>query len=216
MTIDVFLADDHAIVREGLRYILDAQPDIRVVGQAPDGQSAIDGVLSANPDVAVLDISMPPPSGVEAARRIRQSCPSTQIVILSMLCSEEHVSRALKAGCRGYILKECAGAELVEAVRAVHDGHSYMSQRVSDVMLQNFVDDDGSGGGTPLSELSDREREVFHLVIDGLSSTEIGDLLTLSPKTIETYRSRIHRKLGTHDVPDLIKFAIKHDILSIE
>jgi DNA-binding NarL/FixJ family response regulator len=214
MTIDVFLADDHAIVREGLQHILDAQPDIRVVGQAPDGQTAIDGVVHAEPDVAVLDISMPPPSGVEAARRIRETCPSTQIVVLSMLCSMEHVSRALKAGCLGYVLKECAGAELVQAVRAVHGGHSYMSQRVSDVMLQNFVDEDQ--GGCPLAELSDREREVFHLVIEGLSSTEIGDLLTLSPKTIETYRSRIHRKLGTHDVPELIKFAIRHDIISIE
>ena len=214
MTIDVFLADDHAIVREGLQYILDAQPDIRVVGQAPDGQTAIDKVLHAPPDVAVLDINMPPPSGVEAARRIREACPNTEIVVLSMLCSEEHVSRALKAGVRGYVLKECAGAELVEAVRAVHEGHSYMSQRVSDVMLTNFVDDDQEG--CPLAELSGREREVFHLVIDGLSSTEIGDLLTLSPKTIETYRSRIHRKLGTHDVPELIKFAIRHDIISLE
>ena len=214
MTIDVFLADDHAIVREGLQHILDAQPDIRVIGQAPDGQSAIDGVLSAHPDVAVLDISMPPPSGVEAARRIRETCPGTQIVVLSMLCSQEHVSRALKVGVRGYVLKECAGAELVEAVRAVHRGHSYMSQRVSDVMLANFVDDDQ--GGAPLAELSDREREVFHLVIEGLSSSDIGKALTLSPKTIETYRSRIHRKLGTHDVPELIKFAIRHDIVSIE
>jgi DNA-binding NarL/FixJ family response regulator len=212
-TTTVLLADDHAIVREGLVHILSAQPDIDVVGQADDGKSAVDAVTAVVPDVAVLDISMPGLSGVEAARRIRESCPGTQVVFLSMHSSKEHISRALKAGARGYVLKECAGSELVEAVRAVRRGHSYMSQRVSDVMLANFVEEDKQA---PLAPLSDREREVFYLVVEGLSSTDIGRRLSLSPKTIETYRSRIHSKLGTDDVTDLIKFAIRHELISVD
>ncbi len=212
MTIRVFLADDHTIVREGLAHILNSESDIEVIGQADDGRSAVDAVCRRAPHVAVLDITMPPLSGVEAARRIRAASPNTEIVFLSMHASREHISRALKAGARGYVLKECAGSELVEAVRAAHGGHSYMSQRVSDVMLEGFVGDEE----TPLASLSDREREVFYLVVDGLSSAEIGDSLSLSPKTIETYRSRIHQKLGTDDVAGLIKFAIRHDLVSFD
>ena len=213
-TTTVFLADDHTIVREGLVHILAAEPDIDVVGQAEDGKSAVDAATRVVPDVAVLDIAMPGLSGVEAARRIREVCPGTEVVFLSMHSSKEHISRALKAGARGYVLKECAGSELVEAVRAVHQGHAYMSQRVSDVMLTNFVEE--ADDEAPLAPLSDREREVFYLVIDGLSSTDIGKRLSLSPKTIETYRSRIHSKLDTADVTGLIKFAIRHDLISVD
>ena len=160
----VFLADDHTIVREGLEHILNTQPDIQVVGQAKDGESALKAVTDLVPDVAVLDIAMPGLSGVEAARRIREACPGTEVVILSMHSSREHISRALKAGARGYVLKECAGSELVDAVRTVRQGHSYMSQRVSDVMLERFVKEEEE----PLAPLSDREREVFYLVVEGL------------------------------------------------
>lgn len=211
-TTTVFLADDHTIVREGLQHILTAQPDIDVIGQAANGKRAVDAVTRMTPDVAVLDIAMPGLSGVEAARRIRDVCPTIEIVVLSMHSSKEHISRALKAGARGYVLKECAGSELVEAVRAVRKGHSYMSQRVSDVMLTNFVEEDEA----PLAPLSDREREVFYLVVEGLSSTDIGKRLSLSPKTIETYRSRIHNKLGTEDLADLIKFAVRNDLISVD
>jgi DNA-binding NarL/FixJ family response regulator len=211
-TTTVFLADDHTIVREGLEHILNTQPDIQVVGQAKDGESAVSAVTDVAPDVAVLDIAMPGLSGVEAARRIREACPGTEVVVLSMHSSREHISRALKAGARGYVLKECAGSELVDAVRAVCQGHSYMSQRVSDVMLERFVKEEEE----PLAPLSDREREVFYLVVEGLSSTEIGRKLSLSPKTIETYRSRIHRKLGTEGVTDLIKFAVRHELISVQ
>ena len=212
MTITVFLADDHAIVREGLEHILNAEPDIEVIGHAEDGQSAVDAASRLEPDVAVLDIAMPPLSGVEAARRIQDACPGTGVIMLSMHATKEHISRALKAGARGYVLKECAGSDLIEAVRAVHEGHSYTSQRVADALVENFVEEEEE----PLAGLSDREREVFYLVIDGLSSTKIGERLSLSPKTIETYRSRIHTKLGTNDVADLVKFAVKHDLVSLE
>jgi DNA-binding NarL/FixJ family response regulator len=212
MTITVFLADDHAIVREGLEHILNGQPDMEVVGQAEDGRNAVDAATRLAPDVAIFDITMPLLSGVAAARRIRETCPGTQVVILSMHASREHVSRALKAGVRGYVLKECAGAELVEAVRAVHAGHSYTSQRVSDVLMDTFVEDEEG----PLAPLSDRERQVLPLVVDGLSSAEIGEALSLSPKTVETYRSRIHSKLGTENLAELIKFAVRHDLVSLD
>lgn len=214
MTISVVLADDHAIVREGLKHILNAQPDIEVVGEAEDGLDAVDVAGRLAPDVAVLDIAMPQLSGVTAARRILQASPATEVVILSMHASKEHVSRAMNAGARGYVLKECAGSELVEAVRTVEDGHTYLSQQVSDLMLQSFVEEEGEK--EPLAPLSDREREVFYLVVDGLSSAEIGESLSLSPKTIETYRSRIHTKLGTADVVELIKFAVKHGLIAID
>lgn len=212
MTIKVFVADDHAIVREGLEHILNAKNDIEVIGQAQDGQSAIHDVIETLPDVAILDISMPPPSGIEAARRIQEACPDTQIVILSMHSSKEHVSRALKAGARGYVLKECAGSEVVDAVRTLHQGHSYLSQCASDAMVEGIYNEKQE----PLSSLSDRQREVFHMVVEGLSSADIAERLALSPKTIETYRSRIHGKLGTDDLADMIKFAVRHGFITVE
>jgi DNA-binding NarL/FixJ family response regulator len=216
MTITVFLADDHAVVREGLSLILEAEPDIEVVGHAENGESAAQSISRVLPDVAVLDIAMPGLSGVAACRRIQNTCPSTHVVILSMHASKEHISRALKAGARGYVLKECAGAEVVEAVRTVHAGHSYLSQRVSDEMLQQFAGEDGESTEDPLAPLSDREREVFHLVVEGKSSAEIGKSLSLSPKTIETYRSRLMRKLGVDDFLGLVKFAARHELISLE
>jgi two-component system response regulator NreC len=216
MTIAVFLADDHAIVREGLALILNTAADIEVVGQAEDGQGAIDGVACLRPDVAVLDIEMPRLSGVAAARRIREVCPHTRVVILSIHASKEHISQALRAGARGYVLKECVGAELIEAVRAVHAGHAYASQKVSDKMVNSLAGpDDGTPAGDPLACLSDRQREVFHLVVAGKSSTEIGDILALSPKTVETHRCRMYRKLGIHDLTKLMRFAVKHNLISV-
>lgn len=209
MTIRVFLADDHAVVREGLQHILDAQPDITVVGHAEDGQSAVNAVERTAPDIAVVDVALPSLSGVEITRRIGETCPATQVVILSMHSTREHVRRALRAGARGYVLKECAGSELVEAVRIVHAGHSYLSQRASDALLDSF----GAEEEEPLGRLTDRERQVFDRVIEGLSSAEIGERLALSPKTVETYRSRVHDKLGTDDVVGLVKYAARNELI---
>jgi DNA-binding NarL/FixJ family response regulator len=217
MTIAVFLADDHAIVREGLKLILNAEADIQVVGQAEDGQGAIDGVIRLAPDVAVLDIAMPLLSGIAAARRIREVRPHTQIVILSIHKTKEHISRALRAGARGYVLKECAGAELIEAVRSVHAGHYYASQKVSNSMFESLArPEDSEPADDPLACLSDREREVFYLVVECKTSAEIGDILALSPKTIETHRSRIYRKLDIHSLVELMRFAAKHKLISVE
>ncbi len=139
MTVAVFLADDHAVVRDGLRYLLEAQPDIKVVGDAADGRQALQLVERLRPDVAIMDIAMPELNGIEATRIIRIDCPSTQVIILSIYSTEEHVSRALQAGALGYVLKESAGIEVVNAVRAVHSGHHYLSQKLSDQLIDDYL-----------------------------------------------------------------------------
>jgi two-component system response regulator NreC len=216
MTIAVFLADDHAIVREGLEPLLNADPDIEVVGQAEDGQGAIDGVTRLRPDVAVLDIEMPGLSGLAATRCIRAACPRTQVVILSVHDTREHIHHALRAGARGYVLKECVGAELIRAVRAVHAGHAHTSPKASDKVLGGLAGTaDSEPPDDPLACLSDREREVFGLVVEGKTSAEIGQILLLSPKTIETHRSRMYKKLEIHNLAELMRFAARHELLRL-
>jgi DNA-binding NarL/FixJ family response regulator len=207
VTITVFLADDHAVVRDGLRVLLEAQPDIRVVRQ----------VVQLRPDVAVIDIAMPELNGVEAAREICEICPSTQIVVLSMHSTTEHIFRALQAGARGYLLKESAGIEVVNAVRAVYIGHRYLSQKISDRLVDDYVRQRQTAEArSPLARLSPREREVLQLVVEGKSSAEIADTLSLSVKTVETYRARLMHKLDIGDLPGLVKFAIQHGLTPLE
>lgn len=215
--IAVFLADDHAIVRDGLRFLLEAQPDIHVAGDAANGRQAVDLVARACPDVVIMDIAMPEMNGIEAAQEIGQVCASTQIIILSMHSTTEHVFQALQAGARGYLLKESAGIEVVHAVRAVHAGHRYLSQKISDRLIDDYVHHRQAAEPVgPLSSLSGREREVLQLVVEGKSSTEIATILSLSPKTVETYRSRMMHKLGIKDLPSLVKFAIQHGLTPLE
>jgi DNA-binding NarL/FixJ family response regulator len=214
MSITVFLADDHAVVRDGLRSLLEAQPDIRVVGDAANGREAVRQVVQLCPDVVVLDIAMPELNGIEAARGISRDCPSARTVILSMHSTAEHVFRALQAGARGYLLKESAGIEVVNAVRAVHAGRRYLSQKISDTLIDDYVRQ--RQPESPLSRLSRRERQVLQLVVEGQSSAEIAETLSLSPKTVETYRSRLMGKLGISDLPGLVKFAIQHGLTPLE
>ncbi len=214
--IRVFLADDHAVVRDGLRLILEAQGDIAVVGEAANGHQAVRLVQQLRPDVVVMDIAMPELNGIEATREIRQSCPATQAVILSMHSTAEHIFRALEAGARGYLLKESAGLEVVEAVRAVHAGRRYLSQRISDTVIDDYLRQRQAATKDPLERLTPRERQVLQLVAEGKSSAEIGDILFLSPKTVDTYRSRLMQKLGLSDLPSLIRFAIQHGITPLD
>lgn len=217
MTITVFLADDHAVVRDGLRYLLDAQPDIHVIGDAGSGQEAIQQVPDLCPNVVVMDIAMPEVNGIEATRRIADTCPSVRSIILSMHSTSEHVFRALQAGAHGYLLKECAGAEVADAVRAVHAGHRYLSAAISDKLIDDYMRQRQSPMPKgPLERLSPREWEVLQLIVEGASNDEIADLLCLSPKTIVTYRSRLMQKLGIGDLPSLVKFAIQHGLTSLE
>ena len=216
MNIRVFLADDHAVVRDGLRFLLEAQPDIHVVGDAASGRDAVQQIPKLCPDVVVMDIAMPELNGIEATRRIAQSCPSVRIIILSMHSTSEHIYRALQAGAHGYLLKESAGLEVADAVRVVHVGHRYLSAAISDSLIDDYVRQRQADAKGPLSRLSPREWEVLQLVVEGESNAEIADALSLSPKTVETYRSRLMQKLDIGDLPSLVKFAIQHGVISLD
>ena len=209
MTIRVLLADDHAVVREGLRALLAASAGISVVGEVGNGREALRRAEELRPDVVVMDIAMPELNGIEAAAMIRSRCPATQVVILSMHSSSEHVYRALAAGAAGYVLKSSVGAEVISAVQTVHMGRRYLSPALLEAYTTGVQD---LVRASPLDSLSTREREVLQLVVEGKSSAEIAVLVQLSPKTVETYRSRIMQKLGVHDVPSLVKFALHHGI----
>jgi len=215
MSISVILADDHTIVRDGLRHLLDAQPDIKVIGDAANGREAVQQVVNLHPDIVVMDIAMPELNGIEATRMIVDRCPDTRVIILSMHSTTEHLRRAFKAGADGYLLKESAGNEVVVAVRAVHANHRYLSQKLSDKLINDYgrlaLEVEG-----PLNQLSPREIEVLQLIVEGKSNNEIADTLCLSPKTIETYRSRLMSKLDIHDLPGLVKFAILHGLITLD
>ena len=217
MSITVFLADDHAVVRDGLRYLLEAQTDIDVVGDAANGRQTILLVKQLCPDVAILDITMPELNGIDATYQICRDCPSTQVIILSMYSTVEHVNRALSAGALGYVLKESAGIEVVNAVRTVCSGHHYLSQKLSDRLIDDYLlQQEASDKPAPLERLTPREREVLQLVVEGNSSAEIAASLSLSVKTVETYRSRIFHKLDIDDLPTLVKFAIQHGLTPLD
>ncbi len=217
LSIKVFLADDHAVVRDGLRYILEAQAGITVVGEAANGLDAVAEVRKLKPDVVVMDIAMPGLNGIEATRQIRTELPKTQVVILSVYSSSEHIYRALKAGARGYLLKESAGAEVVMAVRTVHAGRRYLCEKIANTMIDTYIEQrEAAEAESPLERLSIREREVLQLVVEGKSSKEIANIVHLSPKSVETYRSRLMQKLDVHDLPSLVKFAIQHGLTSLE
>jgi DNA-binding NarL/FixJ family response regulator len=211
--ITVFLADDHAIVRDGLTTLLEAQSDIQVIGTGANGREAVAEIRRLAPKVAILDISMPELDGIEATRQILAHNPEVQVMILSMHAGSQHVFHALEAGVRGYLLKESASREVIAAVRVVQSGRRYLSPRVAEIVAQGVSDRSAT---SPLSSLSQREREIFKLVADGHSSAKIGSMLHLSPKTVDTYRSRMMQKLHVSDLAGLIKLAIQYGVTSLE
>jgi len=209
----IYLADDHAVFRDGLRLLLEAEPDITVVGDAAEGRKAAAEVEALRPDVVVLDIGMPGLNGIEAARRIRERCPDAGMVILSMHGTSEHIYQALSAGAQAYVLKESAGTEVVEAIRSVMAGRRYLSRKISDVVVEDYLGDRNfREPRSPIANLTHREREVLQLVVEGRSSREIASMVHLSPKTVDTYRCRLMQKLGVQDIPALVKFCIRHGI----
>jgi DNA-binding NarL/FixJ family response regulator len=208
--VSILIADDHAMVRDGLRAILESEPGMCIVGVAADGREAVREARRLLPDIVLMDIVMPGLSGIEAAAQIRDACEPTKVIILSMHSTVEHIFRALQAGALGYVLKESAGTEVVEAVRAVRAGRRFLSKKVSDVVVDGYVREHRVT--SPFESLSPREHEVMVLVVDGRSSSEIARLMHLSPKTIETYRSRLMEKLGVADLPALVKFAIQNGL----
>jgi len=210
MDISILIADDHALMRDGLRAILEREPDFRVAGVAADGREAVREAKRLLPDIVIMDIVMPALSGIDAAAQIRDHCEPTKVIIVSMYSTVEHIFRALQAGALGYLLKGSAGSELVEAVRAVHAGRRYLTRKVSDLVVDGYVREHRLS--SPLESLSPREREIVLLVVDGWSSSEIAAALKLSPKTVETHRSRLMEKLAVEDVVGLVKFAVQHGL----
>ncbi|MHB8134721.1 MAG: response regulator transcription factor [Anaerolineaceae bacterium] len=215
MTIHIFLADDHSIIRDGLSALLQANPEMQVVGDAANGLQAVEKVLALKPDVVIMDISMPGLNGILATQQILDNLPGTHVIILSMLGENEYLFQALKAGAQGYLLKESAGREVLEAVFAVQAGKIYLSQPVLKALVEDYLYYRSQGEKKRLMDLlSQREREVLQHVVEGKTSAAIAELLFLSPKTVESYRSRIMHKLSTPDLPSLIKYAIKENLFS--
>jgi DNA-binding NarL/FixJ family response regulator len=213
VTIRILIADDHAVVAEGLRSLIEAQSDMEVVGLAGNGREAVRQTLEKKPDVVVMDNAMPELNGIEAARAIRERGEHTRVVMLSMHSTSAHVHRALQAGANGYVLKQSVGRELVDAIRTVHAGRRYLSKPLADDLLDRLMSDVPED---PLSQLSARERQVLQMIAEGYSVVDIAGKLSLSRKTVETYRERMMEKLGLHDVAGLIKFAIQHGVVSLD
>lgn len=216
MAITVVLSDDHTIVREGLRLLLEAQKDILVVGEAADGRETVRLAKKLHPDVVIMDIAMPQFNGIEATQRIKDCRPSVSVIMLSMHASNEYIFRALQAGASGYLLKESAGTEVVKAVRAVAAGQRYLSGQITETVIEYLRKFDVGTPKSPLESLSEREREVLQLVVEGKANAEIAHTLSLSVKTVETYKSRLMNKLEIKDIPSLVKFAITHGLTPLK
>jgi two-component system, NarL family, response regulator NreC len=212
--IRILLADDHTVMRAGLRLLLERQPDLVVVGEAEDGRQAVALADSHAPDVAVMDIGMPNLNGIEAARQIAAKHPQTSVVILSMHSDESYVMRALKAGARAYLMKDSAEADLIRAIRSVREGKSFFSPSVSKMLLEDYVRQLQQRGEEDSYELlTTREREILQLLAEGKSNKDVANLLNVSIYTVETHRAHILQKLGLHTVPDLILYAVRKGII---
>lgn len=212
----VLVADDHTIVRQGLKAVLEREPDIEVVGEAADGREAVKKALALVPDVVVMDVSMPALNGLEATARIVREAPKVKILALTMHSSEEYVYSFLKAGAKGYLLKESAASDLVEAIRAVRFGGTYLHPTISVKVISEYLKlpDPRSRTGSP-GLLTTREREVLQLIAEGHTNKEIAGLLLLSVKTIEAHRTRIMEKLKIHNVAGLTRYAISRGITNV-
>jgi RNA polymerase sigma factor (sigma-70 family) len=217
MSVTILLADDHPIVRAGLRLILETERNFKVINEVENGQEAVRHAVIHQPQIVIMDITMPELNGIEATRQIRKFCAATQVIILSMHASTEHIFLALEAGANGYLLKGSASDEIVPAVERVRLGRRYLSQKLPKEILEEYQRRQKRDEiRNPLAPLSSREREVFQLVVEGKSSAEIAERLFLSIKTVETYRHRLMRKLNISDIPTLVKFAIQHRLTPLE
>jgi two-component system response regulator NreC len=213
--IRIALADDHAVMRTGLRLVLERQADFTVVGEVSDGREAVALVQKEAPDVLVTDIGMPNLNGIEAARQVAAIAPQVAVVILSMHSDEAYVLRALKAGARGYLLKESAESDLIAAIRAVHAGKAFFSPAVSRMLVEDYVRQLQDREIEDSYELlTTREREILQLIAEGKSNKEVAAILTLSLYTIETHRGNLMEKLGLHTVPELILYAVRKGVIS--
>ena len=210
----VLLGDDHVVLRQGLRRILEDRRDWRVIAEAGNGRDAVRLAMELTPDVAVLDVGMPLLNGVEATRQIVRRVPSVRVLILSMHSDQAYVTQAVQAGARGYLLKESAGAELIEAIASVASGRPYFSPAVAQVVFDDYVRGLTERGITDRYDaLSEREREVLQLVAEGRTSKEIADVLSISPATVETHRTHVLQKLGLRNTAEVVRYAARRGIV---
>jgi DNA-binding NarL/FixJ family response regulator len=214
MPIRILLAYDHTIVRDGLRALLDRQSDMSVVAEAADGRECVKLAERHSPDVVIMDVAMPEMNGIEAARRILSADPKTSVLILSMHRDESYVLRALRAGARGYLLKDSPRDDVLTAIRTVAAGRSYLSRQVSQILQEDYVRQlESRGLEDSYDLLTDREREILQLLAEGKANKEVASLLNISPTTVETHRAHILQKLSLHSTADLILYAVRKRII---
>jgi DNA-binding NarL/FixJ family response regulator len=207
-TLRVFLADDHAVLREGLRALVNSQSDMECVGEAADGRAAVERVQSLRPDVAVLDVSMPGLNGLEAAKRLKQSCPEVRLLTLTRHTDDGYLQQLLKAGVSGYVLKQSASSVLLTALRAVAAGHLFLDPAITGKVIGNYVSKSAGRGASAGGELSERESEVLRLIAWGYSNKEIAARLDISVKTVEAHKANAMRKLDMRSRIAIVRFAI--------
>jgi DNA-binding NarL/FixJ family response regulator len=215
MTIRIVLADDHAILRAGLRSLLESQPGFTVVGEADNGRQALRLAAEKTPDLVLMDVSMPDLNGIDAARQLRSDHPGVRVLALSMYSNRQFIEGMLAAGVSGYLLKDCVMDELIDALRTVARGQTYLSPKIAGTVVRGYLDRLSDGKPSPGALLTAREREVLQLVAEGVGTKEIAERLHVSPKTVETHRRNLMDKLNLHSVAELTKFAIREGITGL-
>jgi two-component system response regulator NreC len=211
----ILLADDHIVMRTGLRALLERQPNLEVVGESENGRETVGLAASLRPDVVVMDVGMPALNGIEATQMIVTQCPTVAVVILSMHADESYVMRALKAGARGYLLKDSAAADLIGAIQAISQGKSFFSPKVSRILAEDYVRVLKQKGAVDTYDLlTSREREILQLLAEGKANKEVATALNISPYTVETHRSHILQKLNLHNSAELVLYAVRKGIIS--
>ena len=214
--IRIILADDHQIVRQGLRILLEAEPDMEVIAEADNGRKVLKQAQELAPDIIIMDLSMPELNGIEATRQILSGAPEVKVIALSMHSDSLFVLNMIKSGASGYLLKDCALEELVKAIRTVIDQKTYLSPGISDIVIRDFVTGWQTTTSSAFSVLSAREREVLQLMAEGRTTNQIADGLCVSVKTVEAHRKQVMTKLGIHSVAELTKYAIRQGLTSLE
>lgn len=213
--IRILLVDDHTILRDGLRTLLENEPDLKVIGEAEDGRQAVTLACQHDPDVVLMDIAMPLLNGLEATRQIKRQCPKAKVLILSMHDNEEYIRQALEAGAMGYILKDAAAKELINAIRDVYRGEAVLSPAVTRLVIEDYLRWGGIRPAEDAEGLSPREREVLQLIAEGHTNKQIAEILSISIKTVQAHRTSLMQKLDLHDRGELIKYAIQKKIIEI-